>query len=75
MQFENSFDNLHTFSNLYKIDSAELMPGDSGSPILNSDETMFVRMNIGGGVSQDDSKWYQYGHEWSFLKERMELKD
>lgn len=61
-----------TFDHLYKISGIDYTDGDSGSPIINADDK-FVGMSIGGDVINDVK--YQFGHEWSFLQDRMELKD
>ena len=72
----------NSFSNLYKIKDVTYTDGDSGAPVLNSGKTKFTGMNIGSMVDDNDTTDdtsddvnYQYAHEWSFLKDKLELKD
>ena len=63
----------YTFSNLYKIKpEKEMQSGDSGGPYMYGSK--LIGMNIGGGIDEKDNKWYQYGHQYSYLKSKLGLK-
>lgn len=56
------------FSNLYKISGIDFTDGDSGAPIIGAWEKTYGGMNIG------EHEDYNYGHDWTFLKSRLNLQ-
>ena len=64
------------FSDLYVISGIEFTDGDSGAPIISAITKKYGGMNIAGNSDCDDSNddpCYNYGHTWTFLKEKLEL--
>lgn len=58
----------HTFDNLYKISGIDYTNGDSGAPIIGAWTNTYGGMNIGAHEN------YNYGHEWTFLKSKLNLQ-
>lgn len=58
----------NNFSNLYKISGIDYTGGDSGAPIVGAWEKTYGGMNIGA------HEGYNYGHEWAFLKSKLNLQ-
>lgn len=61
----------HWFTDLYKIKGINFTIGDSGAPIIGSSNLQYGGMNIAGS---EDSSDYNYGHDWTFLKAKLNLK-
>lgn len=57
-----------TFTNLYEISGIDYTYGDSGAPIIGAWEKTYGGMNIG------EHGDFNYGHEWAFLKSRLNLQ-
>ena len=59
------------FTDLYKMSGFNFRSGDSGAPIVGSSNMKYGGMNIAGSEYGSD---YRYGHDWTFLKSKLNLK-
>lgn len=63
----------HTFHHLYHIRYIDYTDGDSGAPIIGYFNNEYGGMNLGADTI--DGIDYNFGHEWSFLKSKLGLRD
>ena len=56
------------YSDLYKIEGIDYTDGDSGASIIGSVNGKYGGMNIGADGG------YNYGHDWTFLKSKLNLR-